>query len=315
MQKRRLGQTDLEVSPLMFGGNVFGWTVDEPTSFMLLDAFVDAGFNFIDTADVYSSWAPGNNGGESETIIGKWMKLRGNRDRVIVATKVGMEFAPDKKGLSKLHILASCDESLRRLQTDRIDLYQSHIDDPATPQEETLEAHAQLIAAGKVRVIGASNFRADRLSSALQVSRENGLPVYAALQPRYNLYDRAEFEGDLAELCLKENIGVIPYAALAGGFLSGKYRVDADRVQSQRGARMDTRMNERGFRILDALDNVAAEHNATAAQIAVAWVMSRPAVTAPIVSATNLQQLDELIAATRLAVDGESTELLNLASA
>ena len=299
----------------MFGGNVFGWTVDEPTSFALLDSFVGAAFNFIDTADVYSVWVPGHKGGESETIIGKWMRLRGNRDRVIIATKAGWEMAPGKKGLSKSHIIAACEDSLQRLQTDYIDLYQAHLDDPDTPQIETLEAFARLVAEGKVRVIGASNFNAGRLSSALKLSRENGLPAYSSLQPRYNLYDRAEFEGDLADLCLKEKIGVIPYAALAGGFLSGKYRTDADRAQSQRGARMDARMNDRGFRILDALDKVAAEHSATAAQIAVAWVMSRPAVTAPIVSATNLPQLDQLIAATRLKLDGASIGMLNQSSA
>lgn len=312
--RRQLGSTGLEVSPLMFGGNVFGWTIDEPTSFAILDAFIGAGFNFIDTADVYSVWASGHRGGESETIIGNWLKLRGNRDKVIIATKAGWEMAPGKKGLSKKHIISACDESLRRLQTDYIDLYQAHLDDPETPQLETLEAFAQLITEGKVCAIGASNFKADRLASALKISRDNGLPAYATLQPRYNLYDRFEFEGDLADLCAREKLGVIPYAALAGGFLSGKYRTEADRAQSLRGARMDARMNERGFRILDALAKVAAEHNATSAQVAVAWVMSRPGVTAPIVSATSVAQLEQLIAATHLSLDMGAIDTLNRAS-
>jgi aryl-alcohol dehydrogenase-like predicted oxidoreductase len=315
MITKPLGNTGLYVSPLMFGGNVFGWTADEPTSFALLDAWLDAGFNFIDTADVYSVWIPGNKGGESETIIGKWLKLRGNRDRVILATKAGWEMAPDKKGLSKAHIIAACEDSLKRLQTDYIDLYQSHLDDPDAPQLETMEAFAQLVAEGKVRVIGASNFKPDRLASALAISRDHGLPAYATLQPRYNLYDRFEFEGELAELCVREKLGVIPYAALAGGFLSGKYRTEADRGQSKRGARMDVRMNERGFRIIDALARVAADHDATSAQIAVAWVMAQPAVTAPIVSATNRVQLEQLVAATHVALDSGSMALLNLASA
>jgi len=314
MMRKLLGTTGLSVSPLMFGGNVFGWTIDEPTSFALLDSWVDAGFNFIDTADVYSVWASGHKGGESETIIGKWMKLRGNRERVIIATKAGWEMAPDKKGLSKSHIIAACEESLQRLQTDHIDLYQSHLDDPNAPQLETMEAFAELVAAGKVRVIGASNFKADRLASALKISRDNGLPAYATLQPRYNLYDRFEFEGELADLCVRERIGVIPYAALAGGFLSGKYRTEADRAQSLRGARMDARMNERGFRILDALAKVAADHNATSAQIAVAWVMAQPAVTSPIVSATNLAQLEQLVAATQIQLGTESVRILDTAS-
>lgn len=315
MITKPLGNTGLSVSPLMFGGNVFGWTIDEPTSFAILDAWVDAGFNFIDTADVYSVWAQGHKGGESETIIGKWLKLRGNRERVIIATKAGWEMAPDKKGLSKAHLIAACEDSLKRLQTDYIDLYQSHLDDLDAPQLETMEAFAELVAAGKVHVIGASNFKADRLASALKICRDQRLPAYATLQPRYNLYDRFEFEGELAELCVREKLGVIPYAALAGGFLSGKYRTEADRTQSLRGARMDTRMNERGFRILDALAKVAADHNATSAQIAVAWVMAQPAVTSPIVSATNLAQLEQLVAASRLSLGSTEVEYLNLASA
>lgn len=312
--RKPLGTTDLSVSPLMFGGNVFGWTVDEATSFALLDAWVDAGFNFIDTADVYSNWVPGHTGGESETIIGKWMKARGNRSRVVIATKAGWEMAPGRKGLSKPHIVSECEESLCRLQTDYIDLYQSHLDDPDTPQLETMGAFAQLLNEGKVRAIGASNFKAERLDSALKISRDNGLPAFATLQPRYNLYDRFEFEGELADLCIKEKLGVIPYAALAGGFLSGKYRTEADRAQSLRGVRMDARMNERGFRIIDALAKVAADHNATSAQIAVAWVMARPAVTAPIVSATNLTQLEQLIASAQIRLETESVRTLDTSS-
>lgn len=312
--RKQLGTTSLQVSPLMFGGNVLGWTADEAMSFRLLDAWLDAGFNFIDTANNYSVWATGHVGGESETVIGKWLKSRGNRDRVIIATKVGMEITPERRGLRRDYILKSADESLQKLQTDYIDLYQSHIDDPDTPLEETLEAYSRLVAAGKVRVIGASNYKADRLSAALQVSRDHGLPVYQSLQPLYNLYDRQDFEDNLAPLCLKENLGVIPYAALAGGFLSGKYRSDADRSKSPRGGRMDKRMNERGFRILNALDKVATDYKAAPATIAVAWAMSRPAVTAPIVSATTLEQLEEIVRAAHLVLDERSSELLNQAS-
>lgn len=314
MLRKQLGTTDLHVSPLMFGGNVLGWTADEAMSFRLLDAWLDAGFNFIDTANNYSVWATGHVGGESETVIGKWLKSRGNRDRMIIATKVGMEITPERRGLRRDYILKSADESLQKLQTDYIDLYQSHIDDPDTPLEETLEAYSRLVAAGKVRVIGASNYKADRLSAALQVSRDHGLPVYQSLQPLYNLYDRQDFEDNLAPLCLKENLGVIPYAALAGGFLSGKYRSDADRSKSPRGGRMDKRMNERGFRILNALDKVATDYKTAPATIAVAWVMSRPAVTAPIVSATTLEQLEEIVRAAHLVLDERSSELLNQAS-
>lgn len=314
MLRKQLGTTDLQVSPLMFGGNVLGWTADEAMSFRLLDAWLDGGFNFIDTANNYSVWATGHVGGESETVIGKWLKSRGNRDRVIIATKVGMEITPERKGLRRDYILRSADESLQKLQTDYIDLYQSHIDDPDTPLEETLEAYSRLVAAGKVRVIGASNYKADRLATALQVSRDHGFPLYQTLQPLYNLYDRQDFENNLAPLCLKENLGVIPYAALSGGFLTGKYRTEADRAQSPRGGRMDRRMNERGFRILDALDEVAADNKVTPATVAVAWVMSRPAVTSPIVSATNLGQLEEIVRAAHLVLDERSSELLTQAS-
>ena len=312
---KKLGTTGLKISPLMFGGNVFGWTADEPTSLRLLDAFVDAGFNAIDTADVYSNWVSGHVGGESERIIGKWLKSRGNRDRVVIATKIGMKFAEDKKGLRKSYILASAEDSLRRLQTDYIDLYQSHVDDPNTPQEETLSAYAELIAAGKVRAISASNFTAERLSGSLAASRTHGYPTYGSLQPLYNLYDRAEFETDLGSLCLAENIGVITYSSLASGFLSGKYRAEADLTKSVRGPRTQKRMNERGFRILAALDQVSVKLNSNPAQVALAWLMTRPAVTAPIVSATSLEQLGELIASTQLRLDPASMELLNQASA
>jgi len=315
MERRSIGNSGVEVSPLAFGGNVFGWTVDEPTAFKLLDAFVDAGFNLIDTADAYSTWAPGNRGGESETIIGQWMKQRGNRDRVVIATKVGWEMSPDKKGLSKTYILSAVEESLRRLQTDYIDLYQSHLDDLETPLEETLGAFGQLIADGKVRVIGASNYNAERLSAALQVSRNHNLPTYHCLQPRYNLIDRSEFEGELESFCLKEQIGVISYSALAGGFLTGKYRSEGDLGKSPRGARMQKWLNERGFRILAALDEIAAEHGATPSRVALAWLLAHPSVTAPIASATRLEQLDDLIAAVSLKLDRTSLESLNTASA
>lgn len=299
----------------MFGGNVFGWTVDEPTAFKLLDAFVAAGFNAIDTADGYSIWHPGNRGGESETIIGKWLKQRGNRDRVVIATKVGWEIAPDKKGLAKSYILRAAEDSLKRLQTDYIDLYQSHKDDPDTPIEETLAAYAQLIKEGKVRAIGASNYTADRLSQALQISRENKLPSYVSLQPLYNLYARAEFEAELAPLCLKEKVGVITYSSLASGFLTGKYRSEADLSKSLRGGRVEKYLNDRGFRILKALDEVAGEYRSTPSAVALAWLLTRPAVTAPIASATSLAQLNELVQSTTLKLDDSSLELLNQASA
>ncbi len=305
----------MEISPFMFGGNVFGWTVDEPTAFKLLDAFVAAGFNAIDTADGYSIWHPGNRGGESETIIGKWLKQRGNRDRVVIATKVGWEIAPDKKGLAKSYILRAAEDSLKRLQTDYIDLYQSHKDDPDTPIEETLAAYAQLIKEGKVRAIGASNYTADRLSQALQISRENKLPSYVSLQPLYNLYARAEFEAELAPLCLKEKVGVITYSSLASGFLTGKYRSEADLSKSLRGGRVEKYLNDRGFRILKALDEVAGEYRSTPSAVALAWLLTRPAVTAPIASATSLAQLNELVQSTTLKLDDSSLELLNQASA
>jgi aryl-alcohol dehydrogenase-like predicted oxidoreductase len=315
MDKRRLGKSGLEVSPLCFGGNVFGWTVDEPTSFGLLDAFVAAGFDFIDTADVYSRWAPGNKGGESEAILGEWMKQRGNRDKIIIATKVGMEMGPDKKGLSKSYILSSVEDSLRRLQTDYIDLYQSHQDDPQTPLEETLEAYAQLIEQGKVRAIGASNYSAERLAQSLEVSEQRRLPRYESLQPLYNLYDRADYEKELEPICQEKGVGVISYYSLASGFLTGKYRSEEDLSKSVRGQGVKKYLNERGFRILKALDEVAAQHDSTPARIALAWLIARPGITAPIVSATSLEQLNDLIEATKLELDQSSIALLNQASA
>jgi aryl-alcohol dehydrogenase-like predicted oxidoreductase len=310
-----LGNSGLQVAPLAFGGNVFGWTVDEATSFQLLDTFVDAGFNLVDTADVYSAWAPGNQGGESETIIGKWFARSGNREKVILATKVGNQMGPDKKGLSKTYILQAVEDSLRRLQTDYIDLYQSHVDDPWTPLEETLEAYQQLIQQGKVRVIGASNYDAPRLREALDLSEAKGLPRYESLQPLYNLYDRAVFENELEPLVLERNVGVIPYYSLASGFLTGKYRTEADFSKSKRGGGMGKYLNERGFKILAALDEVAAKHNTIPAEVALAWLIARPGVTAPIASATSVEQLHSLIAATGLKLDQECLDRLNEASA
>ena len=315
MKRRKLGNSGLEVSPLALGGNVFGWTVDERASFKLLDAFVASGFNLIDTADVYSRWVTGNEGGESETIIGKWLKQSGDREKVIIATKVGMEMAPNKKGLSKSHIGRSVEDSLARLQTDYIDLYQSHADDLETPLAETLEAYAQLIKRGKVRAIGASNYSAERLSEALQVSKRLGFPRYECLQPLYNLYDRADYEEKLEPLCQKEGLGVITYFSLASGFLTGKYRSESDLSKSPRGERVKKYLNDRGFRILNALDQVAAVHDSTPARVALAWLMTRPSVTAPIASATSLAQLNDLIEATKLELDHSSIELLNQASA
>lgn len=315
MDKRRLGRSNLMVSPLCLGGNVFGWTADEATSFKLLDAYVDAGLNFIDTADVYSTWAPGNSGGESEAIIGKWMRARGNRDRIVIATKVGSEMAPDRKGLSKAYIRSAAEASLRRLQTDVIDLYQSHRDDPATPQQETLEAYEELIREGKVRAIGASNFTAARMREALAISAEHGLPRYESLQPKYNLYDRSDYEAELEPLCRKEEIGVIPYYGLASGFLTGKYRSEADFGKSVRGGRMATYLNERGRRILASLDAVAARKDATPAQVALAWLMARPGLSAPIASATSVEQLQDIVRATWLRLDEADTSELDKASA
>ena len=314
MKKRKLGNSGIEVAPLAFGGNVFGWTIDENTSFKILDAFTGAGFNLIDTADVYSNWIPENTGGESEKIIGNWLCRNGGRDKIIIATKVGGEMSPGKKGLSKNHILKSVEESLQRLQTDYIDLYQSHYDDPATPMEETLEAYAQLVKEGKIRAIGASNFSPERLQEALHLNRQKDLPRYESLQPEYNLYNRTGYENELEPICQENNVGVISYFALASGFLTGKYRSEADLAKSKRGGGNKKYLNERGFRILNALDAVAANYQTDPASIALAWLIARPSITAPIASATNLEQLNTLLKAASLTLDNESLEKLNIAS-
>jgi aryl-alcohol dehydrogenase-like predicted oxidoreductase len=314
MEKRRLGQSSLEVPPITFGCNVFGWTADEKTSFALLDAWLEAGFNFLDTADVYSRWHPGNRGGESEAIIGKWLKARGNRDKIILATKLGIEMAPGKKGLSRAYMQTAVEDSLRRLQTDHIDLYQSHRDDPETPIEETLSAYAELIKQGKVREIGASNFSAERLAESLKVSTARGLPRYQSLQPQYSLVERAEFEGPLEDLCLKEKVGVIGYYSLASGFLTGKYRSRGDTAGRARGSRVEQYLNDYGLGVLKALDEVAKKYEAKPGQIALAWLIARPSVTAPIASATNLEQLAELVEAAEIELDAESIQKIDTAS-
>ena len=314
MQKRKLGNSGLEIAPLMFGGNVFGWTADEAMSFKLLDGFVSAGLNAIDTADVYSKWVPGHKGGESETVVGNWLKARGGRDKVVIATKVGLEMPGVGQGLRKDYILQRVEDSLRRLQTEYIDLYQSHTDDKDAPLEETLAAYDQLIRQGKVRAIGASNYDAPRLAEALDVSAKKKLPRYETLQPHYNLYERADYERALEPLVLKEGIGVIPYYSLASGFLTGKYRSAADFKKSPRGGGAKKMLNERGLRILEALDDVSARLGATPAQVALAWLIARPSITAPIASATNLDQLKNLIAAVHLKLDADAIKTLDAAS-
>jgi len=313
MQKRRIGHSELQVAPLMFGGNVFGWTADEATSFSILDAFVDAGLDFIDTADVYSAWVPGNHGGESEAIIGKWFQRSGKRDRIVLATKVSKH--PQRKGLSAANIQAAVEDSLRRLQTDYIDIYFSHDDDTATPLAETLGAYQRLIEAGKVRVIGASNHSGARVEEALALSRQYGLPEYQVLQPEYNLYDRAGYETDLEPVALAYQLGVVVYWSLASGFFSGKYRSKEDLADKARGSRVEKYLNERGLRILGALDRVAARHASTPASVALAWLIARPSVTAPIASATSLQQLESLVAAVHLTLTGSDIRELDDASA
>jgi aryl-alcohol dehydrogenase-like predicted oxidoreductase len=316
MNTRPLGNSGLEVAPLAFGGNVFGWTADEATSHSLLDAFVDAGGNLVDTADVYSRWAPGHTGGESESVIGRWLhKKASNRGRIVLATKVGKEMAPGQMGLSRAYIRSAVDASLKRLRTDHIDLYQSHDDDAQTPMEETLAAYAELIQAGKVRAIGASNFSAARLQEALDTSRRLGLPRYESLQPHYNLVDRAPYEAELEPLCRHEGLGVINFFGLARGFLTGKYRSEADLAQSPRGAGVKGYLNERGFRILAALEAAARQTGATMAQVALAWQMARPGITAPIASATSLKQFSELAGAMRLQLPVERIAALDSASA
>jgi aryl-alcohol dehydrogenase-like predicted oxidoreductase len=313
MTLRPLGRSGLEIAPLVFGCNVFGWTVDEPTAFRLLDAFVDHGFNMLDTADVYSKWAPGNHGGESEAVIGRWLKKSGKRARVLLATKVGMEMPGGKKGLARKYIVEAVEGSLQRLQAERIDLYQSHQEDAGTPIEETLEAYAALIRDGKVRAIGASNYSAASLAKALDAAQGAGLPRYDSLQPAYNLYARAGFEKELAALCRDRDVGVIPYYGLASGFLTGKYRSEADLAKSARGAGVKKYLNDRGMRILAALDEVAKEQRAKPGQVALAWLMAR--ITAPIASATTIAQLRELMAAAELHLDAEAMARLDIASA
>jgi len=315
MEQRRLGQSSLHIAPLAFGGNVFGWTTDESTSFALLDAFVAAGFNFIDSADVYSRWHPGNQGGESEVILGKWLKARGNRDKVIVATKLGIEMGPGMKGLSRSYMMQAVEASLRRLQTDYIDLYQSHRDDPDTPIEETLSAYAELIKQGKVREIGASNYSAARLAESLRISSAQGLPRYQSLQPLYNLVERKGFEGEIEALCLREKIAVIPFYSLASGFLTGKYRSAADTEGRARGSRVAKYLNDAGFRVIAALDAVAKRHQATPAQVALAWMIARPSITAPIASATNVEQLREIMRAPEINLDADAIAQIDQASA
>jgi aryl-alcohol dehydrogenase-like predicted oxidoreductase len=313
---RELGRSGLMVSPLCLGGNVFGWTADEATSFSLLDAWVDAGFNFIDTADIYSTWAPGHVGGESETVIGKWLKASGKRDKVVLATKVGNAMAPDRKGLKPAYIRQAVEDSLRRLQTERIDLYQSHVDDAETPVIDTLQAYDELVCAGKVRAIGASNFTAARLAESLQASTELGLPRYQSLQPLFNPIDRKAYEDELEPLCLAEKVGVINYYGLAAGFLTGKYRKPEDGGKSARGKNVVTRyLNDRGLRVLAALDAVAARRGATSGQVALAWQMARPSITAPIASATSLAQLAELVAAAQLQLSAEDQAEIDVATA
>lgn len=316
MEMRELGRSGLRVSPLCLGGNVFGWTAGEADSFRLLDRFVEAGGNFIDTADVYSVWAPGHRGGESETVIGNWLAQGGGRrEKVVIATKVGMELAPDRKGLAAAYIRRAVEDSLRRLRVERIDLYQAHKDDPDTPLEETLGAFAELIREGKVRAIGASNYEAPRLREALETSARLGLPRYESLQPHYNLVERMRYEAALEAVCQEEGLGVIPYFSLAAGFLTGKYRSEADLGQSPRGQGVAKYLDERGLGILAALDAVAARHGATPARVALAWMMARPGITAPIASATKPEQLEELLAAMELKLDQEDIERLDRASA
>ena len=315
MKKRQLGRSDLQVAPLAFGGNVFGWTIDESTSFQLLDNFTAAGFNLVDTADVYSRWVPGNKGGESETIIGKWMRQRGNRDKVIVATKGGADMGQGKKDLSKKYIGKAVEDSLQRLQTDYIDLYQTHWDDDTTPVEETLDVYARLIKEGKVRWIGASNLTPARLTASLEASAKNGYPRYESFQPGYNLYDREGFEKELEPICLEHQMGVISYFSLASGFLSGKYRSESDLSKSVRGGGVKKYLDERGLRILTALDTVAAQYKTNPASVALAWLIARSSITAPIASATNPEQLVDLIKAAELSLDAAAIELLDKASA
>src|SRR4029077_5803155 len=315
MDKRRLGQSDLHFAPIMLGGNVFGWTIDEPTSFKILDAFVDAGFNAVDTPDSYARWVPGNPGGESETIIGNWIKRSGKRNNVLIATKVGEDMG-EGRSLKKDYVLRECEASLRRLQTDRIDLYQTHFDDEVTPPEETMQAYARLIAVGKVRTIGASNMSPARLKASLAASKRFALPRYESLHPLYNLSDRKELEADFEPICRQEKLGVINYYSLAAGFLTGKYRSPEEGGKHPgRGGRLKRYLDARGIRILAAVDTVAARHDAVPAQIALAWLIAKPVITAPIVSATSLKQLSEILQAPQIKLAQEDIAVLDAAGA
>ena len=315
MTKRRLGRSGITISPLVLGGNVFGWTADKQASFAILDRFADAGFEAIDTADVYSSWAPGNAGGESESIIGEWMARRGRRGKTVVITKVGSDMGSGKKGLSAGYVAQAIDASLRRLKTDYVDVYLSHLPDPLVPYEETLGAYQKLLDAGKVREIGASNLDAAQLRAALDVARQKGLPRYSILQPEYNLYDRAPFEGPLRDVTTSEGVDVITYFSLAKGFLSGKYRSEADLWKSPRGGAVKGYLNERGQRILAALDDMAAAHDAQPGEVALAWLIAQPGVTAPIASATTLEQVESLIRSASLQLSVNELGQLDAASA
>jgi aryl-alcohol dehydrogenase-like predicted oxidoreductase len=315
MQLRPLGSTGLQIAPLVFGGNVFGWTVDERRSFELLDAFVDAGFNAIDTADVYSRWVPGHGGGESETIIGKWLAAKpSRRDQVLLFTKVGSDMGDDRRGLGQGWIERAVDDSLRRLQVERIDLYQSHRPDDAVPHEETLAAYQRLVEAGKIGAIGCSNFSAKQVADAHWVAREQGLPTYATLQPEYNLHDRASYDGALRELAIELGLGVIPYFSLASGFLTGKYRTEADLSKSPRGGAVKKYLTPRGMRILAALDEVAGRHASQPAEVALAWLMAREGVTAPIASATSVEQMKSFSNAAALVLSEDDRARLDRAS-
>lgn len=314
MNYRQLGNTDLKCAPLALGGNVFGWTIDEEKSYEILDAFVDKGFNLIDTADSYSRWAPGNQGGESETIIGKWIKDRGNRDQVIIATKVGSDMGQGKKDVSKNYVLKAAEDSLRRLQTEYIDLYQTHWDNEETPVEETLEAYGQLVKQGKVRWIGASNLSPARLQASLEASDKHGYPRYQTLQPEYNLVEREVFERDYQKICIDNNISVISYYSLASGFLTGKYRSDEDLIKSQRGGGVKKYLDKKGLTVLSVLDDVAAKHKSSVATIALAWLLAKPTIAAPIASATSVEQLNELVASVDIELSAEELALLDKAS-
>ena len=315
MQKRTLGNSSVQISPLVLGGNVFGWTVDEPTSFEILNHFVDRGFNCIDTADMYSRWVPGHIGGESETILGNWFARTGKRDKVVLATKVGMDLGDGKKGLKAAYIEQAVEASLKRLQTDYIDLYQSHVDDPQTPLEETLSAFDKLIKAGKVRMIGASNYRGARLAEALNTSSSLGIASYLTLQPNYNLHSRAEYENDIAPVVDQFGLSVIPYYSLASGFLTGKYKCKEDVKGASRERMLGGYFDERGEKILVALSKVATEHNTKEASVALAWLMAQPHIAAPIASATSIDQLQSLLAAVELQLTTSDFTTLNNASA